>query len=465
MPITTSAFSVRLRVRLFHIPGTLGRLTTAIGRAGGNLTSFEGFEIRGDYVDRQLTVDAKSEEHIQEICDAVAAVEGVELLEWADRTFEIHQGGKLETVSRVPLRDPIDLAMAYTPGVARVSMAIHDDPERVHELTIKRHTVAVVTDGSAVLGLGDIGPAAALPVMEGKSTLFKEFGGVDSFPLALDVRDVDEFVETVVRVAPVFGGINLEDIAAPRCFEIEDRLRERLDIPVMHDDQHGTAIVALAALTNALQVVDKHLADVSVVIAGAGAAGVAIVKILLSVGAIDIVVTDRTGAIHGDRSDLNPSKEWLADNTNPRHVTGTLPDALRGADVFIGVSAPDLITSEDVAAMADRPIVFALSNPNPEVDPTSIRDIAAVIATGRSDYYNQINNVLAFPGVFRGALDAGATDITEGMKIAAAEAIASLVAPGELEPRYVIPSPFDRRVATTVAEAVAAEAQEEGICR
>lgn len=465
MAITTSAFSVRLLVRLFHVPGTLGRLTSVIGDAGGNLTSFEGFEVRGEYVDRQLTVDAQDEEHIEQICAAVAGVEGVELLEYGDRTFEMHQGGKLETVSRVTLRDPIDLAMAYTPGVARVSMAIHDAPERVHELTIKRHTVAVVTDGSAVLGLGDIGAAAALPVMEGKSALFKEFGGVDSFPLALEVREVDDFVDTVVRVAPVFGGINLEDIAAPRCFEIEDRLRERLDIPVMHDDQHGTAIVVLAALSNALKLIGKNIEDVRTVVAGAGAAGVAITKILMSAGTPDIVVTDRNGAIHGNRTDLNESKQWLADNSNPRDFAGSLSEALAGADVFVGVSAPDIVSRQDIATMAADPIVFALSNPYPEVDPTTITDVASVIATGRSDYPNQINNVLAFPGVFRGALDAGATDITEGMKVAAADAIASLVSADELDARYVIPSPFHRRVADTVAAAVATTAQAEGVCR
>jgi malate dehydrogenase (oxaloacetate-decarboxylating) len=465
MAITTSAYSVRLRVRLFHVPGTLGRLTTAIGQAGGNITSFEGFEIRDEYIDRQLTVDARSEEHIVEICDAVARVHGVELLEWGDRTFEMHEGGKLETVPRVKLRDAIDLSMAYTPGVARISMAISQDPERVHELTLKRNTVAVITDGSAVLGLGDIGPGAALPVMEGKSALFKEFGGVDSFPLCLDVSDVDEFVETVVRVAPVFGGINLEDIAAPRCFEIEARLRERLDIPVFHDDQHGTAIVVLAALTNAVKVVDKELTGLSVVIAGAGAAGTAIAIILADAGITDVVVADSQGAIHRGRDDLNPAKRRLLEFTNPRGATGSLARTLVGADVFIGVSAPDIITRDDVLAMADQPLVFGLSNPNPEIDPSEVRDIVGVIATGRSDYPNQINNVLAFPGVFRGALDAGATAVTEGMKLAAAGAIASLVAPDELTARAVIPSAFDRRVAPLVAAAVAEAAHRDGVCR
>jgi malate dehydrogenase (oxaloacetate-decarboxylating) len=465
MAITTSAYSVRLRVRLFHVPGTLGRLTTAIGQAGGNITSFEGFEIRDEYIDRQLTVDARSEEHIVEICDAVARVHGVELLEWGDRTFEMHEGGKLETVPRVKLRDAIDLSMAYTPGVARISMAISQDPERVHELTLKRNTVAVITDGSAVLGLGDIGPGAALPVMEGKSALFKEFGGVDSFPLCLDVSDVDEFVETVVRVAPVFGGINLEDIAAPRCFEIEARLRERLDIPVFHDDQHGTAIVVLAALTNAVKVVGKELTGLSVVIAGAGAAGTAIAIILADAGITDVVVVDSRGTIHHGRDDLNPAKRRLLEFTNPRGATGSLAETLVGADVFIGVSAPDIITRDDVLAMADQPLVFGLSNPNPEIDPSEVRDIVGVIATGRSDYPNQINNVLAFPGVFRGALDAGATAVTEGMKLAAAGAIASLVAPDELTARAEIPSAFDRRVAPLVAAAVAEAAHRDGVCR
>ncbi len=465
MAITTAAFSIRLHVRLTHLPGTLGRLTTAIGEADGNIASIEHYEVHGQFIDREVTVDARSGDHIAEICRTVENVPGVELLHWVDRTYEMHAGGKLETVSRRSLQDPRDLAMAYTPGVARVSLTIAEEPERVHELTMKRNTVAVITDGTAVLGLGDIGPAAALPVMEGKSALFKEFGGVDSFPLALDVSEVDDFVETVVRLAPVFGGINLEDIAAPRCFEIEDRLRERLDIPVFHDDQHGTAIVLLAALTNGVKVVGKTMDELSVVVAGAGAAGVAITKILQRAGVTNIVVTDRNGAIHGGRSDLNASKRWLAEHTNRRGLSDSLGAVLRGADVFVGVSAPDLVSRDDITTMADRPIVCALSNPDPEVDPTSIMDITGVLATGRSDYPNQINNVLAFPGVFRGALDAGATDITEAMKIAAADAIASLVTDEELDPDYVIPSPFDRRVAPAVAAAVAATARTEGVCR
>ncbi len=465
MAITTSAYSIRLRVRLFHVPGALGRLTTAIGEAGGNITSFEGFELRDEYIDRRVTVDARSETHMAEICDAVAAVDGVDLLEWGDRTFELHQGGKLETTARIPLRDAIDLSMAYTPGVARVSTAISESPERVHELTLKRNTVAVITNGSAVLGLGNIGPEASLPVMEGKSALFKEFGGVDSFPLCLTVSSVDEFIETVVRVAPVFGGINLEDIAAPDCFEIESRLRTLLDIPVFHDDQHGTAIVVMAAIVNALRIVPKPMTDLSVVIAGAGAAGTAIARILTEAGISNVVVADRTGAIHDGRTDLNAPKQRLLETTNPLGRTGSLSELLEGADVFIGVSAPDLVSREDIAAMADPPIVMALSNPNPEIDPTTVTDLVAIMATGRSDYPNQINNVLAFPGVFRGALDARATTITEGMKLAAANAIASLVESDELSARYVIPSPFDRRVAPAVAAAVGEAAREEGVCR
>jgi malate dehydrogenase (oxaloacetate-decarboxylating) len=383
-----------------------------------------------------------------------------------DPTFAMHDGGKIEIALKRPLRTREDLAMAYTPGVARVCMAIHHDPKLAHDLTIKRNSVAVVTDGTAVLGLGDIGPAAAMPVMEGKAMLFKEFAGVDAFPICLDVSSTDELVATVEHLAPTFGGINLEDIAAPRCFEVEARLRESLDIPVFHDDQHGTAIVTLAALRNAVRVVDRTLEDVRVVIAGAGAAGVAITKILQTAGVRDVVVADRKGAIHAGREVFAaPSKAWLAEHSNPRGVSGSLAEVLRGADVFVGVSGPDLITADDVAAMAPRPIVFAMANPDPEVRPEEIRHIAGVIATGRSDYPNQINNVLAFPGVFRGALDAGATTITDSMEVAAAEAIAACVSEADIAEGTVIPSVFDTRVASVVAAAVAAAAVKAGVTR
>jgi malate dehydrogenase (oxaloacetate-decarboxylating) len=382
-----------------------------------------------------------------------------------DRTFDMHLRGKIEVRSKAPLVDRDQLSMAYTPGVARVCMAIAQAPERVHQLTIKANSVAVVTDGTAVLGLGDIGPAAALPVMEGKAMLFKEFAGIDAFPICLDVATADELVESVRRLAPVFGGINLEDIAAPRCFEVEERLRAELDIPVFHDDQHGTAVVVLAALRNALRVVDRKLGDTSAVIAGAGAAGVAIAKILLTAGIGSIVGVDRQGAIYEGRGPLDVSKQWLAQNTNAERRTGSLADVLAGSDLFIGVSGPGLLGSDDLRRMQPDPIVFALANPDPEISPEQAEGIAAVVATGRSDYPNQINNVLCFPGIFRGALDAGATDITESMKLAAAEAIAAAVDEDRLSAQYVVPSVFDTRVAPSVAEAVGRAAVADGVVR
>jgi malate dehydrogenase (oxaloacetate-decarboxylating) len=366
---------------------------------------------------------------------------------------------------KTPVRTRDDLSMAYTPGVARVCLAIAEAPERAWSLTIKRNTVAVVSDGTAVLGLGDIGPEAAMPVMEGKAMLFKEFGGVDAFPLCLATKDVDEIVRTVKAVAPGFGGINLEDISAPRCFEIERRLREELDIPVFHDDQHGTAVVVLAAFLNALRVVDKRPEDVSVVIVGAGAAGIACTKILLAAGVRQIVGVDRTGAIHRGREGLDESKRWYAENTNSAGFKGTADEALRGADVFIGLSGPGAVSVDAVLGMADDAIVFAMANPTPEVPPEAIAGHVAVIATGRSDYPNQINNVLAFPGIFRGALDVRASEINEAMKLAAGQALASVVGPDELSAEYVIPSVFNRDVGTTVAEAVAQAAIDTGVAR
>ena len=465
MPIPTAAYSLHLVVRLEHRPGTLGRLTTTIGAHGGNIRSLGGFEVTGSAVVDDIVVDCTEVAHQDEIIAAVKEVEGVELLRHEDRTFALHAGGKIEVVSRAPLRDVDDLSMAYTPGVARACLAIRDEPARVHELTIKKNTVAVVTDGTAVLGLGNIGPGPALPVMEGKAALFKTFAEVDAFPICIDTTDVDEIVETVIRIAPVFGGINLEDIAAPACFEVEDRLREALDIPVFHDDQHGTAIVALAALENALKIVDKRYADLRVVIAGAGAAGVAITKILQSVGVEDIVVADRQGALDPTREGLTSIKQWLADHTNPRRQAGAMGTLLADADVFIGVSGPGIVTSEEIATMADRPIVFALANPDPEVLPEDVHAPGAVVATGRSYYPNQINNVLAFPGVFRGALDAGATTITEGMKVAAARAIAACVPDDEIGGGRIVPPVFHPAVAPTVAAAVADAAMTEGVCR
>ena len=468
----TAAFSVSVRVRFDNQPGVLGRLAQAIGAVGGNIVAFEGFEARDEFLDEDLIVNCSSEEHSHEVAEAIRNLEGVEVLSVSDRTFDMHQGGKIEVLARMEVKDRDDLSMAYTPGVARVCTEIEQRPERVHELTIKKNTVAIVTDGTAVLGLGDIGPEASLPVMEGKALLFKNFAGVDGFPICIDVpagstldERVDVIVETVQRIAPVFGGINLEDIAAPACFAVEDRLRQLLDIPVFHDDQHGTAVVTLAALTNSLRIVGKSFADIRVVIAGAGAAGVAIAKILMNAGVGNVIATDRKGAIHKGRTDLNDVKQVFAEITNPEGISGSLSDVLPGADVFIGVSAPDLIGPDDLRKMATDPIVFAMSNPNPEIRPELAKDLCAVMATGRSDYPNQINNVLAFPGIFRGALDAGATDITEHMKVAAAEAIASAVSPEELRPGFIIPSVFDTRVAELVATAVAEAAVVDGVCR
>ncbi len=464
MATPTAAFSICLRVRLDNRPGTLGRLATAIGEVGGNITAIGGFDVRTSHLDEDLVVNCSSEDHIEKVTAAVHALEGVDVIEVSDRTFAMHEGGKIEVLARMPIADRDDLSMAYTPGVARVCTAIQKRPALAHELTIKKNTVAIVTDGTAVLGLGDIGPAGALPVMEGKALLFKNFAGVDAFPICLDVSSAEEIIETVVRIAPVFGGINLEDIAAPDCFEIEDRLKELLDIPVFHDDQHGTAVVALAALENALRIVDKPMSSLKVVVAGVGAAGVACSKILIEAGVAEIIGVDRKGAIWEGRDDLNVAKQWFAEHTNPERREGTLSDVLPGADVFIGVSGPGLINASDLRKMAKDPIVFAMANPDPEIRPEEADGLAAVIATGRSDYPNQINNVLAFPGIFRGALDVAATSITEGMKLAAARAIAEVVG-DEVRPDYIIPSVFDTRVGPLVAEYVAEAAVAEGVCR
>jgi malate dehydrogenase (oxaloacetate-decarboxylating) len=461
----TAAYSLRIRVRLVNQPGTLGRLAIAIGDAGGNIAGLEGFEAKHSHLDEDIIVNCASEEHQETVLQAIRDLEGVEVLEHHDRTFAMHQGGKIEVLPLMPTADRDDLSMAYTPGVARVCKAIEEDPVRVHELTIKKNTVAIVTDGTAVLGLGDIGPEAALPVMEGKALLFKEFAGVDGFPVCLDTRSAAETIETVAHLAPTFGGINLEDIAAPQCFEIEEALKERLDIPIFHDDQHGTAVVVLAALENALKIVDKKMPDLRVVIAGVGAAGVACAKILMEAGVPHVVGVDRKGAIYEGRDDLNVAKQWFAANTNPDRQSGTLPEVMPGADVFIGVSGPGLLTTDDLRPMGKDPIVFALANPEPEIRPEQAAGVAAVIATGRSDYPNQINNVLCFPGIFRGALDAGATAITEGMKLAAAEAIAAAVDDDALAPDFIIPSVFDKRVAHLVAEASAAAAVRDGVVR
>ncbi len=460
-----ASYSVRMRVELDDAPGMLGRLATAIGDAGGNISALDIVEVHGRRMVRDLTVFAVDEGHVKRIRNIVESLDGVVVQSVRDRTFLMHERGKIEVTSRVPLQNRDDLSMAYTPGVARVCRAIAENPPDVHKFTIKANTIAVVTDGTAVLGLGDIGPAAALPVMEGKAMLFKEFAGVDAFPICLDVRDADEIVETVQRLAPVFGGINLEDIAAPRCFEVEERLKNLLDIPVFHDDQHGTAVVVLAALRNSLKVVGKSMEDLKVVIAGVGAAGVAITKILMQAGVSNVIGIDRKGAIYSGRGEMDASKQWMAENTNPEMRKGAIHEVMPGADVFIGVSGPGLVMRDDLRVMHDDPIVFALANPDPEILPEEAEGLAAVIATGRSDYPNQINNVLCFPGIFRGALDAGAMTITENMKLAAATAIADAVPDDELSAGYVVPSVFNRHVVELVASAVAAQAVEDGVIR
>ncbi|MBK5221746.1 MAG: NAD-dependent malic enzyme [Acidimicrobiia bacterium] len=461
----TAAYSLKIRVRLDNRPGALGELATAVGDAGANIVGLEGFEAKGRHLDEDAIVNCRDEAHQQKVIAAIEALEHIELLSWVDRTFQMHDGGKIEVLPLAPVMDKEDLSMAYTPGVARICMAIHDDVAKSHDLTIRRNTVAIVTDGTAVLGLGDIGPEAAMPVMEGKALLFKAFAGVDAFPICLDVNSTDELVETVQRLAPTFGGINLEDISAPRCFEVEDRLKELLDIPVFHDDQHGTAVVVLAALQNALRLTGRNIADLKVVIAGIGSAGVAIGKILLNAGVAEVVGTDRQGSIWDGRDNLNFAKQWFAENTNPDRKAGTLSEVMAGADVFVGVSGPGLIDASDLRRMAPDPIVFALANPEPEIRPEVADGLASIIATGRSDYPNQINNVLAFPGIFRGALDANAHSITEGMKLAAATAIANAVSDDQLAPDHIVPSVFDRTVGIEVATAVAAAAVAEGVIR
>jgi len=461
----SASFSATIRVRLEDHPGTFAKLATAIGDAGGSLGAIDVVRVEQGQKIRDVTVMAEDDQHLERIVDAVRAVGGIEVEAVSDRTFLMHLGGKIEVTPRFPLKTRDDLSMAYTPGVGRVSKAIHEDPEKIWSLTVKRNTVAVVSDGTAVLGLGDIGPGGALPVMEGKAVLFKEFAGVDAFPICLDTTDPDEIVDAVAAIAPVFGGINLEDISAPRCFEIEERLKERLDIPVFHDDQHGTAVVCLAALINALRVVDKKIEDVRIVTTGVGAAGIAVAKVLLAAGAREVIGCDQHGAVYVGRDHLNPAKAAFAEITNPRREQGTADELLEGADVYIGLSVPGAIAIDGIRRMADRAIVFALANPIPEVFPEDVAGLAEVVATGRSDYPNQINNVLAFPGIFRGALDVRARDIDESMKVAAAHAIASTITEEELSPDYVVPSVFNRAVAPAVAAAVAAAAEQAGLAR
>ena len=458
MALPSASYSITVRLEVPPDPASVGLLTTAAGSVGGVVTALDVTESHPDRLVVDVTCAAGDQDHADRVVDALRAVAGVHIGKVSDRTFLLHLGGKIEVRSKVPLRNRDDLSMAYTPGVARVCLAIAAHPEDARRLTIKRNTVAVVTDGSAVLGLGNLGPAAAMPVMEGKAALFKRFADIDAWPICLDTQDVDEIVRTVQLIAPGFGGINLEDIAAPRCFDIERRLRDLLDIPVFHDDQHGTAIVVLAALTNALRVVGKQLGQVRIVLSGAGAAGSAIARLLLASGARRLVVCDIGGVVHPGRPDLDPDRVWLADHTDPDGLTGSLREALVGADVFIGVSAPGILTGDDIATMAPGAVVFALANPDPEVDPAQARRTAAVVATGRSDEPNQINNVLVFPGVFRGLLDAGARHVDLTMEAAAARALADVVTPSELNAAYIVPSVFDPAVTKAVAAAVQAAA-------
>ncbi|HEX8772404.1 MAG TPA: malic enzyme-like NAD(P)-binding protein [Pyrinomonadaceae bacterium] len=467
MPNTPSASnSLTLRVKLASRTGSLGELTTAIGRAGGDIGAIDIVSVGKDSVVRDISVNAASIEHADEIVRAVRDIDGVEIVNVSDRTFLMHIGGKIEIALKAPLKTRDDLSMAYTPGVARVCEAIHRDPEKAFTLTIKKNTVAVVTDGTAVLGLGDIGPAAAMPVMEGKAMLFKEFAGVDAFPICLSTKDPDEIVRTVKAISTAFGGINLEDISAPRCFEIEDRLKEELDIPVFHDDQHGTAVVVLAALINALKITGKRMEDIKVVVNGVGAAGVACSKIIMTAGVRNIIGCDQLGALYRGRGEhMNWVKEWYAQNSNPNNERGTIHDVIKGADVFLGLSVPGVITVEDLKQMAADPIVFAMANPTPEIMPEDAAAHVAVMATGRSDYPNQINNVLCFPGIFRGALQCRASRINEEMKVAAAHAIAGIISENELHADYVVPSVFDKRVAEAVARDVEEAAYQTGVAR
>ena len=458
MPIPGPGYAITVRVEAPASASAAGDLAVAVGNVGGVVTAFDVVESHTDAIVVDLSCNALNSAHAEEITEALGAVPGVRVRKVSDRTFLIHLGGKIEIQSKVPLRNRDDLSRAYTPGVARVCQAIAANPADARRLTIKRNTVAVVTDGSAVLGLGNLGAAASMPVMEGKAALFKRFAGVDAWPVALDTQDTEEIIRTVQVIAPAYGGINLEDIAAPRCFEIERRLRDLLDIPVFHDDQHGTAVVVLGALRNALRVVGKSFSDCRIVVCGVGAAGSAIIRLLQSEKPGDVLAVDIDGIVHAQRPGLDDNLRSIAAQTNRAGTRGSLADALVGADVFVGVSAPNLFGATEAATMADDPIIFALANPDPEIDPSVAMAHAAVVATGRSDYPNQINNVLAFPGVFRGLLDAQAHDITDRMLLAASAAIAEVVT--EPNASFIVPSVFDPAVAPAVAEAVRRAAQE-----
>ena len=461
-----ASYSLTVRLRIANLPGMLGQVTSAIGAAGGDIGAVDIVDAGGPVMTRDISFKAGDEAHGERIVDRLRAIDGITVVNVSDRTFLMHLGGKIQISGRVAVKTRDDLSMVYTPGVARVCMAIHAEPEKAYNLTIKQNTVAVVTDGSAVLGLGNIGAAAGAPVMEGKCLIFREFAGVDAFPLCLATQDVDEIVSTVKAVAPIFGGINLEDISAPRCFEIEERLQAALDIPVFHDDQHGTAVVVLAAMINALKIVKKGLSEVKIVVLGAGASGIATAKLLMLEGARHIVACDRSGTLYRGRTEnMNSMKAWFADNTNAQGLKGTIGDALQGADILIGLSGPGVVTVEQVKKMARDPIVFAMANPTPEILPEEVAGHVRVMATGRSDYPNQINNSCGFPGFFRGMLDVRARRVNDEMKLAAAHALAAIVGEGELSEEYITPGMFDSRVVPAVSTAVADAAIKTGVAR
>jgi malate dehydrogenase (oxaloacetate-decarboxylating) len=464
--VPTASHSLTVRLTIQNKPGMLGKVTSAIGKGGGDIGAIDLVEVGRSTITRDITFKTSGERHGAQMVERLRALEGVEVVNVSDRTFLMHLGGKIEVKGKMPVKTRDDLSMAYTPGVARICMAIHHDPEKAYTLTIKQNTVAVVTDGSAVLGLGDIGPSGAQPVMEGKALIFKEFAGVDAFPICLATKDVDEIVLIVKALAPVFGGINLEDISAPRCFEIEERLQRDLEIPVFHDDQHGTAVVVLAAMLNALKLVKKKMSEARFVFTGAGASGIATAKLLMKAGAKHIIGCDRAGAIYKGRTEnMNSMKEWFAEHTNPRRVKGSAGDALQGADVFIGLSGPGVVSLKDIKSMNKDAIVFAMANPIPEILPEEAAPFVRVMATGRSDYPNQINNSCGFPGFFRGMLDVRARRVNDEMKLAAAHAIAGIVGKNELSEEYITPSMFDPRLVPAVSAAVADAAVRTGVAR
>ena len=464
-PSFNASNSIIVRLKIDNKVGMLASVNRVISEMGGVVGAIDLVGPEDGVLVRDISIFTNDPDHSDKIVESIKKTPGVEFVNFSDRTFLVHLGGKISIRNRIPVKTRDDLSMAYTPGVARICMEINQDPEDAYKLTTKGNTVAVVTDGTAVLGLGNIGPKAAMPVMEGKAMLFKEFADIDAWPICLDTTDTEEIIRIVKAIAPGFGGINLEDIAAPRCFEIEQRLREELEIPVFHDDQHGTAVVTTAALINALKVVEKNVEKIKVIVSGAGAAGIACTKMIMHLGVKNLIVCDSKGAIHSKRTNLNPSKNWLAENSNPEKESGALKEVIEGADVFLGVSAPNIIGQKDVKNMAKDPIVFAMSNPDPEISPEEASPFAAVMATGRSDYPNQINNVLCFPGIFRGALDCRSNTINEEMKLAAAHAIAGVVDDAHLNADYIIPSVFDTTVAKNISESVQAAAYKTGVAR